>query len=82
MCASDGYTYERARIQMYMNIKLENQMPVVSPMDVDTVRALPPTHARPFVGVSKSQFSNMFQETGALLGQKLTKAHQWLQERT
>jgi len=34
------------------------------------------------LGVFKSQFSNIFQETGALLGQKLTKAHQWLKERT
>jgi len=38
-------------------------------------------HSRPFVGVFKSRFLNIFQETGALLGQKLTKAHQWLQER-
>ena len=39
-------------------------------------------HARPFVGVFKSQSPNIFQETGAPLGQRLTKAHQWLQERT
>ena len=39
-------------------------------------------HVRPFVGVFKSQFPKIFQENGALLGQKLTKAHQWLQERT
>ena len=30
-------------------------------------------------GVFKSQSLNIFQETGALLGQKLTKVHQWLQ---
>ena len=39
-------------------------------------------HARPFVGVFKSQFSNIFQGNGALPGQKLTKAHRWLQART
>jgi len=42
----------------------------------------PRFHARPFVGGFKSQFPNIFQETGALLGRKLINAHQWLQERT
>jgi len=44
------------------------------------VRDYLPRHA--LRGVFKSQFSNIFQETGALPGQKLTKAHQWLKERT
>ena len=55
-------------------------------VEIDWDRARPSTlelyHARLFVGLFRSQFSNVFQETGALLGQKLTKAHQWLQERT
>jgi len=39
VCASDGYSYERANIEMYCQ-EFENQMTIVSPMDPDTVSAL------------------------------------------
>ena len=39
-------------------------------------------HARTFVGVFRRQFAKISQESRALLGQKLTKTQQWLQERT
>ena len=40
VCASDGYSYERANIEMYCQGRFENQMTIVSPMDPDTVSAL------------------------------------------
>ena len=40
-----------------------------------------PNHDRPFVGVFKCQFQNIFQAIGAPLGQKLTNASKRLQKR-
>ena len=40
MCASDGYSYERADIEMYVTQRKKNNKPLVSPMDPDTVSAL------------------------------------------
>ncbi|KAJ1478181.1 hypothetical protein T484DRAFT_1818511 [Baffinella frigidus] len=37
VCASDGYTYERADIELYMSSQKINQRPFTSPMDSDTI---------------------------------------------
>ena len=41
MCASDGYSYERADIEMYVTKKKKDNQPIVSPMDADTVSVAP-----------------------------------------
>ena len=43
MCASDGYSYERADIDMYVKKKKKDGQPIVSPMDPDKVSAAPPS---------------------------------------
>ena len=40
VCASDGYSYERADIEMYVTQRKKANKPIVSPMDPDTVSAL------------------------------------------
>ena len=45
VCASDGYTYERAELEMYVKMRLENQEPIVSPMDPDPLGAMNPVGA-------------------------------------
>ena len=40
VCTSDGYSYERAEIEMYVKQKRKDSKPIVSPMDSDKVSAL------------------------------------------
>ena len=40
VCTSDGYSYERAEIEMYVTQRKKANKPIVSPMDPDTVGAL------------------------------------------
>ena len=40
VCASDGYSYERADLEMYVKTRRMDSKPIVSPMDPEAVGAL------------------------------------------